>query len=277
MEVAETFIPTAGTAGLLPIITYFLLVVAMLAFLGNFIFILVAYTRIAPEPVSSPYRQMSILIAICTAVTGIIYYFLQGYYHNTLTELATVGDLTDRQTLLRESYNAVGQYRYMGWFITTPLLLIHVLATFKISFVTNKRPVAVLLMSAVFMVFASFIGHQQLSFDNEIQIGPKAIWGLIALIDYVFIVFTLNRIWKQVDDTTPLMNHPAFRFTALPILTIWGIYLLGYFLTLLPIDFNWIHIIFTLADLISLVGIVLVAYIIRPQIIPTVGDKRSGK
>ncbi|GAB3945561.1 hypothetical protein GCM10028805_14870 [Spirosoma harenae] len=274
MEVAQTFIPTAGTSGILPMITYFLLVVAMLAFLGNFIFILTSYTRIAPEPAASPYRQMPIIVLICSAITGWVYYFLQSYYHDMLAELATVGDLADRQTLLRESYNAVGQYRYMGWFITTPLLLIHIVAIFKIQFDTTKRPIAALVVSTLFMVLASYIGHQQVSFDNEIQVGPKAIWGLIALIDYVFILFTLNKLWKQTDDSTPLNHQPQFRFKALPILTIWGVYLLGFFLTLLPIDFNWIHILFTLADLISIIGIGLVAYVSYSQTESTASANR---
>ncbi|WP_332368576.1 hypothetical protein [Spirosoma telluris] len=56
MEVANTFIPTAGTVGLLPMVTYFFLVVAMFVFLGMFIFSLVPKKSSLPEqvPPSTP-------------------------------------------------------------------------------------------------------------------------------------------------------------------------------------------------------------------------------
>ncbi|WP_293689726.1 MULTISPECIES: bacteriorhodopsin [unclassified Spirosoma] len=264
MDVTNSFIPTAGTAGILPMITYFFLIVAMLAFIGNFVFILFSSTRLSLSPIRPPYRQMPNLLAICALIVGFVYYLLQAYYRDVLAELPTVTDPNDRQTLLRESYNALGQYRYMGWFITTPLLLLHLILITHIQLESIKRPLASLLLSAFFMAIASYIGHQQLSFDNEIQIGQKLTWGLIALVDYVFILFTLNRLRNQcVGDT--LSKQPFIRLTALSIISSWGIYLLGYFLTLLPIDLNWIHLLFTVTDLTSVIGSSLIAYLYSPH------------
>ncbi|WP_461092063.1 bacteriorhodopsin [Spirosoma gilvum] len=264
MEVAHSFIPTAGTAGLLPMITYFFLIVAMIAFAGNFVFTLFSYTRLSSTPEIPPYKQMPNILAICAVALGFVYYLIQTHYHEMLAELPTVTDPNDRQTLMRESYNAIGQYRYMGWAITTPLLLLHMLLVANLRLDVIKRPLASLLLSTVFMVLASYIGHQQLSFDNEIQVGPKLTWGLIALMDYVFILFTLNRIRTGFAEATR-SNQPLIRFTVLPILISWGLYLLGYFLTLLPIDFNWIHILLTLTDLVSSIDIGLVAYLTVPR------------
>ncbi|WP_245859771.1 bacteriorhodopsin [Spirosoma aerolatum] len=260
MDVANSFIPTAGTAGILPIITYFFLIVAMLAFVGNFVFILLSSTKLSLSPIRPLYSQMPNLLAICALTLSFVYYLLQAYYRDVLAELPTVTDPNDRQTLLRESYNALGQYRYMGWFITTPLLLLHLLLITTIRFESIKHPLASLLLSAFFMVIASYIGHEQLSFDNEIQIGPKLTWGLIALIDYVFILFTLNRLRNQLAGGA-LSKQPLIRLTALSVIGSWGIYLLGYFLTLLPIDLNWIHLMFTVTDLISVIGSGLIAYL----------------
>lgn len=259
MDVANSFIPTAGTAGLLPMITYFVLIVAMISFLSNVIFILLSYTKLSLSPTRPPYRQMPNLLAIGTLALGFIYYLLQTYYRDVLAELPTVTDGNDRQTLLRESFNALSQYRYMGWFITTPLLLIHTLLINNIRLESIKRSLASLLLSAFFMVIASYIGHQQLTFANEIQVVPKLIWGLIALIDYVFILFTLKRIKSEVAGVTKA-NRPLLRLATTPVPVVWGIYLLGYFLTLLPIDFNWIHLLLTITDLVSIVGIGLIAY-----------------
>ena len=254
MDVSNTFIPTAGVVGLLPVVTYFFLVVAMFAFVGNFIFSLSTQSVVPSE-----YRLQHALTAVIAVVAGVSYYVIQSYYHDMLAELATVTDTTDRQTLIRESYNAIGQYRYMAWFITFPLLLIQILShNLKVSEI--KRPIATLLMASVFMALASYIGHQQLSFDNEIEVGMKVVWGLIATIDFVFILFTLNRLWKQFSEHIDPEKQRAFRLMALTTVTCWGIYLLGYFLTVTPIDLNWIHLVFTIADLASYVVVALVIY-----------------
>ncbi|GAB4021075.1 hypothetical protein GCM10028808_64770 [Spirosoma migulaei] len=257
MEVADSFIPTAGTVGLLPMVTYFFLIVAMFAFLGMFIFALVSPRMTGPAQESPVYSTISSLTIISVAVAGLTYYLIQTYYYNTLSEIATVSDPNDRQTLIRESYNAIGQYRYMAWFITTPLLLFQLLNLLRIRVSAHKRQIAGLLMATLFMVLASYIGHEQLSFDNEIQLVPKLVWGLIALIDYVSILFTLNRLWKEFGGQA----HPAFRLSAQLIGGAWAIYFIGYFLTLAPIDFNWIHLAFTLADVVSLIGIGMIIYL----------------
>lgn len=257
MEVADSFLPTAGTVGLLPMVTYFFLIVAMFAFLGTFIFALVSPRMPVPVQGSPIFSAVSSLTLSSTAIAGLTYYLIQSYYHTTLSEIATVGDSTDRQTLIRESYNAIGQYRYIAWFITTPLLLFQLIALLRIRLYDNKRRVVGLLMATLFMVFASYIGHEQLSFDNEIQIVPKLVWGLIALIDYVSILFTLNRLWKEFGGQA----HPAFRLAYQLIAGTWAIYFIGYFLTLAPIDFNWIHLAFTIADMVSLIGVGLIVYV----------------
>ena len=255
MDVSNTFIPTAGAVGILPMVTYFFLVVAVFVFLGNFIFTLASLPGIRPD-----YRNTYILTAVITAIAGLSYFLIQAYYRDMLAELASVTVSDDRQTLIRESYNAIGQYRYIGWFIMGPLLLIQVVSRLNVRFVDIKRMLAGLLMSSSFLFFASYVGHQQLSFDNEIQIGQKITWGLIAAIDYVFIFFTLNRLGKQFgEQATPDNQHP-YRQMTLIITTCWGIYLLGYFLTLTNLDFNWIHIVFTLSDILSIVGMGIVVY-----------------
>ncbi|WP_332369652.1 bacteriorhodopsin [Spirosoma telluris] len=184
---------------------------------------------------------------------------LQTCYRDVLTELATVSDPNDRQTLIRESYNALSQYRYIGWFITTPLLMFQLISMLGVQLSEIKRQLAGLLMATLFMVFASYIGHEQLSFDNEIQIVPKLTWGLIALIDYVFLLFTINRLWKEFGS----QSHPAFRQAALIMAGAWALYFIGYFLTLAPIDFNWIHLTFTIVDIVSLLSVGLIMYLVN--------------
>lgn len=257
MDVADKFMPTAGTVGLLPMVTYFFLVVALFSFLSSFLFAL--FTR---SDVRSEYRIAHTMTAILAIVLGLTYYLIQRYYHDALTELVTVTDANDRQTLIRESYNAIGQYRYIGWFVAAPLLLTQTIFRLNGGLSDSKRPSSILLIAASFMFFVSYIGHQQLSFDNEIEVGKKVTWGFVASVDYVFILFMLSRLWKQFGQQAPPANQRIFRRVALIALTGWGIYLVGYFLTITTIDFNWIHIIFTIADVMTVVGSGILIYFV---------------
>ena len=256
MELADTFIPTAGTVGLLPMVTFFLLIVTQYSFLGQFIFSLTTYTSVGPE-----HRTSQILTAIIAAVAGISYFLIQTYYHDMLAELATLSDPDDRRTLIRESYNAIGQYRYMDWAVTTPLLLIKMVSMLKIQSDEIKKPLALLLCADFFMILTGYVGEQQLSFGNEILTGPKLVWGAISTVGYVVIPYILYQFWKQFANRALLKEQRAYRIMALTTVTFWGVYPIGYILTVFDIDFNWIHIAFSIADIINKVGVGVVAYL----------------
>ncbi|QIP16731.1 bacteriorhodopsin [Spirosoma aureum] len=255
MKLSDTFIPTAGAVGLLPMVTYFLLMVTMYAFLGNFIFALSARTR-----VSSSYQTSQTLVAIISAIAGLSYFFIQGYYHDLLAELTTLSDAENRQTLIRESYNAIGQYRYMEWAVTTPLLLLNMVLMLRIDLRSVKRPLLIMLLADFFMILAGYIGEQQLAFDNEILVGPKLLWGGVAAIGYVMIPVTLRKFWKRFASHALPQEQWAYRLMALSTVTFWGVYPIGYILTVFSFDTNWLHIAFSLADLINKIGVGLVTY-----------------
>ena len=256
MEIADSFVPTAGTVGLLSMVTYFFMVVAVLISLAIFI-TTITQNRNQPSPPNMPPRRLVLtLLAIASASTGLAYCLIQLYYHHVLTEFPIVSDATDRQTLIRESYNAIGQYRYMVWFVTAPILLILVVAPLGLPWKTNKRLVVSLLAATLLMVFTGYIGHQQLSFDNEIMTGPKLMWGGISFLCYGYIAISLYRLWKEKGQ-----SDRQFRTMALVFVSSWGIYLLGYGLTVSSIDFNWIHIAYTLTDMVSQISIGLISYV----------------
>jgi bacteriorhodopsin len=255
MELADRFIPTAGVVGVLPMVTYFFLVVTMYAFLGNFIFALATRSNVSPE-----HRTSNVLTAIIAAVAGLSYYLIQFYYHDMLTELATLTNPADRQTLIRESYTAIGQYRYMDWAVTTPLLLIKITSILKIEPGRVKRQLTILLTADFFMILTGYIGEQQLSFDNEILVAPKLIWGAVSTLGYVIIPVVLYQLWKQFASHVLPGEQWAYRLMALTTVTFWGVYPIGYILTVLNIDLNWIHIAFSIADIINKVGVGIIAY-----------------
>lgn len=251
MEIADTFIPTAGAVGLLPMVTYFFLIVATFVFTSLFVFSLIALFITGSAPTRLISRLPLMFIPILAVVSAGSYYVLQSFYHNVLAELVTTTDATDRQTLLREAYHSLSQYRYIAWFINTPILLIQVVCLLPVQLWRDRRSLVKLLAGNLIVVFFSFIGHQQLSFDNEVQAGPMAIWGLLALAGFGFTAFTLNRLQKVHNG----FDQPGFRWASLTLGTVWIVYFVGYFLALTTIDVNVLQLGLTFVDIVSVIGI----------------------
>lgn len=252
MKLADTFIPTAGSVGLLPMVAYFVLVMAMYIFLGNFLFAWQARTTIRPT------HQVS-LMAVVTAVTGISYFLIQGFYQDILVELSTLTDADNHPVLIRESYNAISQYWYMAWAITTPLLLIQLVGLLQLNWANNRSQLFRLILAGFVKVLTSYLGSQQLAFDNEILVGPRLIWGVVSLASYGVIVVTLRQVGKQAA-AAPASAQQAYRWMALTLTTVWGVELAGYMLTAAGIDTNWLLISTTLGDVVSTVGMSLAVY-----------------
>ncbi|MCX6218884.1 bacteriorhodopsin [Spirosoma sp.] len=257
MEIADSFVPTAGVVGILPLVTYFFLVVATYTFVGTFI------AALAVRPAMPAQHDQSlplILTAVTTAIAGFSYYQIQGYYHDMLAELVTVTDPENRQVLIRESYNAIGQYRFMDWAVTIPLLLIQALTIQNTNSGRSTRTLVTLVTAGLFTILTGYIGHQQLAFDNEIMVGPKLIWGAISMLGYAFIGRILLGIWRQSADQVQPDERRISKLVATSVAAFAVAYPIGYVLSLTAIDFNLIHILYTTTDLISKVGLGLAAY-----------------
>ena len=238
-------------------VTWFVLVVTFYAFVGNAIFALASRTSIAPE-----HRTASIFTAIIAVVAGISYYLIQEYYREMLHELARMSTADGRLQTIRQSYNAIGQLRYMDWAITTPLLLLKTTTMLKIQPHQAKGAITALLLADFFMILTGYVGEQQLSATGEILDGPKLIWGAISTVGYLIVPVVLLQLWRRLGAQARPVEQRAFRLLALTTVTTWGVYPIGYMLTVIDgLDLNWIHIAFSVADVVNKVGVGTVAYL----------------
>lgn len=263
MDFNGRFLPTAGAVGLLPMVTWFFLVVTFYAFVANTIFALASRTNVAPE-----HRTSSIFTTIIAAVAGISYYLIQDYYRDMLHDLAGMSTADGRLQIIRQSYNAIGQFRYMDWAITTPLLLLKMVTILKIQPHQAKGAMTTLLLADFFMIVTGYIGEQQLTTAGEIMDGPKLIWGAVSTVGYVVIPVVLLQLWRRFREQAQLVEQRAFRLMALTTVTTWGVYPVGYILTIFDgIDFNWIHVAFSVADVVNKVGVGAVAYLAAKKLV----------
>ncbi len=263
MQLSESFLPMAGSVGMSSMIAYFFLIFAAYAFLGSFIFSWLGKSGIAPEHRTSRY-----FTAVIAAVAGISYMLIAHFYHEMLRELSQLTDPAKREELLRTSYNAIGQLRYIDWSITTPLLLLKTTSMLKIQPSQEKNNIFWLLFADLFMIITGYIGEQQLTADGHIMVGNKLIWGAVSTVGYLVVPYILFTFWKRYKDTVQPEERTAYKWLALSTVTTWGVYPIGYLLTIIDgFNLNYIHISFSIFDVINKVGAGVVVYLAAKKIL----------
>lgn len=262
MHLSATYVPTAGDVGVLPMITYFFISVAAYGFLGNLIFSLATHSSVVPE-----HRTSRVLEAVIAAVAGVSYFLILHYYHDMLEELASLHSEAERYALIQRSYNAIGQYRYMDWAVTTPLLLLKMVGTLQVKPREAPRTIAMLLLADFYMILTGYIGEQQLTASGEILAGPKLLWGAISTLGYLLIPVGLYQLWKRFHARARPVERRAFKWISLTTVTTWGVYPIGYILTLTDLNLNWVHIAFSIADVVNKIGVAVVVYLMAKHLL----------
>jgi sensory rhodopsin len=259
MQFPPTFVPTGRDVGLLPMVTEFSLVAAMFAFAGGFVFLLASRNSVAPW-----HRSSALLSAVICLVTTASYWLVHNYYHDMLHELAATAEPL-RRGLIRDAYFAIGSYRYMVWAVTIPLLLLRMVLVLKVKPREILGWLAVLAGAAFWMVLAGFIGEQQMGPDGAVLAWRHSLWGLLAALGYVVILYVLFcRLGHKYGANAEDEAGHAFRLMRWTTVTTWGVYPLGYLASalLVRLDLNWVQIAFTAADVVNLLGVFVVGYLL---------------
>ena len=250
---------TSLQVGLLTILTETVLTAAMFSFLAAFVFFLARGNSVHPA-----HRVGNGLTAVICLVAGVAYWYIRYYYHDMMHALTTTADPAARRGIVHDDFFAIGQYRYMDWIVTTPLLLLKTVLLLKVKPREIFGWIALLLGADVCMILACCIGDQQIGPDGTLLTGRHLLWGTLStlgylVIPYVFFLRLAPRYGGWTDDES---GH-AFRLLAFSTVTTWGVYPLGYLATALfpKMDLNWIHLAYTLADVVNKIGVAVVAYL----------------
>ncbi|NML66289.1 bacteriorhodopsin [Hymenobacter sp. RP-2-7] len=256
------FVPTAAEVGILPMLTYYTMTVATYCFLGSVVFSFLTNQSVAPE-----HRVSRAYGAIISVVAGVSYLLITRFYHGMLHDLGQLSSPEARTALIRHSYNAIGQYRYMDWAVTTPLLLLKAASMFRIKLSEATGAILLMMIADFLMVVTGYIGEQQLDASGEIIVGQKLLWGAISTVFYVVALVALFGLYKRFRERGSAVENWGFRFIGITAVTTWGVYPLGYMLTMTSIDLNYIHLTFSVFDVFNKVGISVVAYLVGKQML----------
>ena len=272
MQFQEFFVTHAGQAGLSSVLTEYILVVTFFSFFAMTIFSLATKGSISPE-----HRTSSVLTALICFVAGCSYVVIRTYYHAMLETLVKTPDGAARHDLLYTSYLAIGQYRYMDWTVTTPLLLVKNALLLKVKPSQIPGTLFVLITADLLMILTGYIGEQQIDANGVMLAGPHYLWGTISTVFYLVIPVILYRVYQQRAALAEPEERRAYRWLAWATVTTWGVYPLGYLVPALypQADLNWVHIAFSVADVYNKIGLGIVAYLAAAKLMEKIVPKEE--
>jgi sensory rhodopsin len=132
-----------------------------------------------------------VLSALIVGVAGVSYFLIREFYHEALHAVADAQNLAEAGQIIHNAYLAIGQYRYMDWFITTPLLLLKNVLVLEVKPRKLWGAITVLLLADMFMIVTGYIGEQQFTAAGEVDAQARLFWGTVLTVGYVIIPITL--------------------------------------------------------------------------------------
>ena len=151
-------------------------------------------------------------------------------------------------------------YRYVDWLLTVPLLLIELILVMRLSEDETLSKSVRLGSAAALMIILGYPG--EIATDN----GTRALWGTLATIPFLYIVYELFRglgasIERQPENVRGLVKHARLLTFAS-----WGFYPIVYMIPYTNLSgasvTTGVQIGYTIADLIAKAGVGVLVYLI---------------
>jgi bacteriorhodopsin len=149
-------------------------------------------------------------------------------------------------------------YRYVDWLLTVPLLLIELVLVMRLSSSETVSRASKLGFAAALMIALGYPG--EVAVDNM----TRALWGTASTIPFIYIVWQLFSGLSASIDRQPESVRGLIKQARLLTFASWGFYPLVYMLPFTGLSGGTvtasIQIGYTLADLISKVGLGVLVY-----------------
>lgn len=177
------------------------------------IFLLVARERVLPR-----YRMAVLVSATVTGIAAYHYFRMFDSFNHVFGPDAIEGAV----------YN-VG-YRYVDWLLTVPLLLVEVITVLALPAARRSSLLNKLIPASAAMIILGYPG------EITSDLGPKAIWGALSTLPFIYILFVLFvELTKSLEGQPAEVKATIGRLRLLLIAT-WGVYPISY---LFPMIGDW--------------------------------------
>jgi len=229
---------------------YNILSFALASMIATTVFLLAANTRVLPR-----YRQAVIVSAIVTLIAAYHYWRIFNSFEDAYVAVGAGDPLADGQTIMDLTYRLVGGegfnegYRYVDWILTVPLLLFEAIAVLALAPMVRKNLMLKLIPAAILMIALGYPG--EIAMDT----APKAIWGALSTIPFLYILYVLFAELSKSMKTQPEQVRKDLNGLRWLLLATWGVYPISYMMPMFGFDgpdaFVWRQVGYSIADVLA--------------------------
>ena len=155
-------------------------------------------------------------------------------------------------------------YRYVGWLLTVPLLLLELVLVMRLSKEETFSRGTKLTVAAILMVILGYPGE---GLVDPSQLGGRWLYWLLAMIPFLYILYSLvvslgNSITKQPKNVQAMVSNARWLLIAS-----WTFYPIVYLFPMINPDASYINIQvgYTIADVVSIGMFSVMIYMIAQR------------
>jgi bacteriorhodopsin len=223
-EVANGVIPELLTNAQFQTV-YNILSLALASMAATTLFLLVATGRVLPR-----YRQALIVSAMVCFIAAYHYWRIfesfQGAY--VAVDAGTPGIAETYELVRGDGFNE--GYRYVDWLLTVPLLLFETVAVLALPRAIRSKLLWKLIPASALMIILGYPG--EIALEN----GPKAIWGALSTIPFLYILYVLFVELSRAAKTQPNQVGKELAGLRWLLLATWGVYPISYMFPMFGLD-----------------------------------------
>ena len=189
------------------------------------VFLLVVMNRVLPR-----YR---IAVAVSAMVTLIAAYHYWRIFNSFSEAYVAIDAGAPGVQSAFELVKGVGfneGYRYVDWLLTVPLLLFETIAVLALPAAVRSRLLWKLIPASVLMIVLGYPG------EITAEIAPKAIWGALSTIPFLYILYVLFVELSKAAKTQPNQVGKDLAGLRWLLLATWGVYPISYMFPMFGLD-----------------------------------------
>ena len=226
---------------------YNILSFALASMLATFVFLLAVQGRVLPR-----YRQALVVSAMVCLIAAyhnwrIFDSFKGSFVAVDAGEMAAAQNAMEYVFVNGEGFNE--GYRYVDWLLTVPLLLFETIAVLALPRAVRKSLLMKLIPASALMIILGYPG------EIAVDTAPKAIWGALSTIPFLYILYILFVELTKATKTQPGQVGKDVNGLRWLLLATWGVYPISYLIPMFGIEgadaFVWRQVGYSVADVLA--------------------------
>ena len=226
---------------------YNILSFALASMLATFVFLLAVQGRVLPR-----YRQALVVSAMVCLIAAYHYYRIFDSFRHSYVAVDADMPAAAMNAMSYVFVNGEGfneGYRYVDWLLTVPLLLFEAIAVLALPRAVRKSLMLKLIPASVLMIVLGYPG------EIAVETAPKAIWGALSTIPFLYILYVLFVELTKATKTQPGQVSKDINGLRWLLLATWGVYPISYMFPMFGLDgadaFVWRQVGYSVADVLA--------------------------